>query len=521
MPFFRLRRALARLVLATLSLTTVLAIAVPEGAIAQGGGERRVVVERFRGPRASRLRAMLITNLEDAGWTVIPEDEVRAAERSVGVRGRPSDDDYVQMARELRAVAFLSGSVSRARRSWRLVVRVRNGADGQSLGSEGWGGRTTSAMDAIARNGASRLEDELAQASAPGAARTVAVATTAPGEEPWYQRREVDDEVPGAEEEEETPAAPRSGRYDSFRLSLSGGSVWRSMQTVASVYAIRRGEPAPDPATTLYDEGRGYTSSGIGHAELGVEAELYPGALGDQVFPWLGLLVSFRHSVFLTSYGCRRSAAECAGDGRVQIGTDQLDVQAGLRGRYRFGEARGDFQIMIEILWGMSTFTLDTSALQEIDYDSIIPPMEYQYLGLGGGFEFAAVPDALVLAAHVDYRPGLSIGAKSREVWGIDTGPASGFLIGAEIRHEATWLAEGAFAALRLEYFQFVTDFRGQVGCATPGGCPDLPPDQQYMDDNLWEPWPVDGSGDVVGGIGSGVADHYVRWGLYLGYAFR
>ncbi|MDQ3034271.1 MAG: hypothetical protein M3Y87_17825, partial [Myxococcota bacterium] len=361
----------------------------------------------------------------------------------------------------------------------------------------------------------------LAGASAPGAVRQVPVAVPA-GEEPWYQRREVDDEVPGGEDDgEPEPARPASSRFDSFRLALSGGSVWRSMQTTASVYAIRRGQPAPDPATTLYDESRGYTSSGIGHAELGVEAELYPGALGDQIFPWLGVLVSFRHSAFLASYGCRRSAAECQGDGRIQIGTDQLDVSAGLRGRYRFGERRGDFQIFLEALWGMSTFTLDTAALQLIDFDSIIPPMEYQYLAIGGGFEVAPVPDLFVVAARIDYRPGLQIGAKTREVWGVDTGPASGFLLGLELRHEATWLAEGAFAALRFEYFQFTTDFRGQVGCATPSGCPDIPPDQQYMDNALWEPWPVDASGDVVGGIGSGVTDHYVRWGLYLGYAFR
>ena len=39
------------------------------------------------------------------------------------------------------------------------------------------------------------------------------------------------------------------------------------MSATASVYAIRRGQPATDPATTLHDETRGYTSSGIGHAE--------------------------------------------------------------------------------------------------------------------------------------------------------------------------------------------------------------------------------------------------------------
>lgn len=510
-----LRRALACLVSAALGVTLVVLSTSDVAAQEEG---RRVVVQRFRGPRAGRVRSLLVSNLEANGWTVVGEGEVDRAERELGIGSRPSEDEYVQLGRELRVVAFVSGSVSRARRSWRLTVRVRNAADGRVLGSEGWGGRTTGAMDAVGRNGASRLGEHLDRARAPGSEPVPVVVVDA--------AMPSDDEAPPVDDEaddESAEGAPSdaSARYDSFRLSLSAGSLWRSMSTVASVYAVRRGQPAADPATELYDESRGYTSSGIGHAELGVEAELYPGALGEQAFPWLGVLVSFRHSAFLTSYGCRRSAAECTGDGRVEIGTDQLDVQAGLRGRYRFGGRRGDFELFLEAIWGLSTFTLDAVALQEIDYDAIIPPAEYQYVSVGGGFQVAPVPDALVVAVRADYRAGVQIGAKAREVWGIETEPANGFLVGAELRHEATWLAEGAFAALRFEYFQFQTTYRGQVGCAMPGACPDLPPDQQYMDDNLWEPWPVDASGNVVGGIRDAVTDHYVRWGLYLGYAFR
>ena len=515
MVWLSLQRAWARCVFpAVLAVALASSTLLPAAAAAQG---QRVAVEGFRGPRASRVRSLLVANLEQNGYTVVGERELERAQRELGVGSRPSEDEYVQLGRELNVAAFVSGTVSRARRSWRLTVRVRNAADGQVLGSEGWGGRTTGAMDAIGRNGAARLREHLDRARAPGGHPVPVTAAVAP--------RATDPELPptgdGIDPEEVAPPSDSSSRYDSFRLSVSAGSLWRSMNTTATVYAVRRGQPAADPATELLDETRGYTSSGIGHAELGVESELYPGALGDQVFPWLGVLVSFRHSAFARSYGCRRTAPECSGDGRVSIGTDQLDVQAGLRGRYRFGDRRGDFELFLDAVWGMSTFSLDPAALEQIDYDAIIPPAEYQYLGLGGGFEVAPIPDALVVALRAHYRPGLQIGAKAREVWGVDTEPASGFLVGAELRHEATWLAEGAFAALRFEYFQFQTTYRGQVGCATPGACPDLPPDQQYMDDNLWEPWPVDASGNVVGGIRDAVTDHHVRWGLYLGYAFR
>lgn len=499
-------------------LLAILSAAAPDRAHAQG----RLVVESFRGPRASGLRAMLVEDLRAAGWVVLEDTDVRSAVRELGLRGSLADEDYAQIARALNAVGIVTGSVSRARRSWRLTVRVRNGADGAELGNESWGGRTTAAMDAVGRSGATRLAGSLAAARAPRAAQA------APAESPpaWYAQQEERPEPPpsdddGGDDDEPRPASERDGRFDAVRFSVSGGSAWRSLRGTAAVYEARRGGMPANPATALLDEDRGYTSSGIGHAEFGVEGEFYPGALGSQPFPFLGALVSFRHSAFLTSYGCRRSAAECTGDGRVNIGTDQMDVQAGLRARVRFGSRRGDFEMFAEGLWGLSTFTLDPVALAEIDFDTIVAPMEYQYVTVGGGFQVAPVFDALTLSVRADYRPGLSIGAKSREVWGVDTGPASGFLVGAELRHDATWVGEGAFAALRFEYFQFDTRFQGQVGCASPGGCPDVPPDRQWMDPNLWEPWPVDASNDVVGGFAAPVVDRYVRWGLYLGYAFR
>ena len=101
--------------------------------------------------------------------------------------------------------------------------------------------------------------------------------------------------------------------------------------------------------------------------------------------------------------------------------------------------------------------------------------------------------------------------------------PACGkrFSLGAELKHEANWLVEGLFVSLRFEYFAFFTTFRGQVGCAVPGGCPDIGA-TPWTDDHLWELWPVRaGSTEVEGGIHDGVNDNYFRWGLYVGYAFR
>ncbi len=62
--------------------------------------------------------------------------------------------------------------------------------------------------------------------------------------------------------------------------------------------------------------------------------------------------------------------------------------------------------------------------------------------------------------------------------------------------------------------------FRGQVGCYDT--CPVVA--NPWDDRSLWEVWPVadptDPSSRVTGGPQDPVADHSVRWGLYLGYAF-
>ncbi len=501
------------------ALTTSLLLAGPFATLAGAQTPRRVVVESFRGARGSHARSLLVRNLGDAGYEVVPDDEVEGVMRELGLRGSLEASEYVALARELRAIAILDGRVTRARRAWRLTVRVRNGLDGSVLGSEGWGGRTQSAIDGVGRSGADRLRSALEQARSPGAA--AAVATT--DESAWYAGGGADEEVAAEvdEEEELAPPADSSTRYDVFRISVSGGSVWRSMQTTAEVYAARRGMTPVDPANALVEEGRGYTSSGIGHAELGLESEFYPGALGDQPFPYLGILLSFRHSVGLTSAGCRRSSVDCLGDGRVGVGTDQLDLQVGARFRYRLGAQRRDLQLFGEVLYGLSTFTFDLDAMQELDFQAIVPPMEYQWVALGIGFDYGIIPDALFIQVRGGYRIGAGIGTQTRNVWGVESSAGGGFNLGVELKHEANWLAQGLFVSLRFEYFAFFTTFRGQVGCATPGNCPDIGA-TPWTDDHLWELWPVSpGSTDVEGGIHDTVNDNYFRWGLYVGYAFR
>jgi hypothetical protein len=487
--------------------------------------ERRVAVDRFRGPRAAHARSLLVRELEDAGYTVVSDTEVAAARRTLGYgTGTLEAAELVAIARQLNAQAIIDGRVGHVHRAWRLVVHVRDGSTGADLGDESWGGRTQSAIDGVGRDGADRLRSYLERATTPGATTTTATPTTS--ERPWYEHdaeAPTDDERPTDEPDDETPR-PSSTRYDSVRFSVSGGSLGRSMQADARVYAIRRGMTPADPSTALIDETRGYGSSGIGGAELGLEAEFFPGALGDQPFPYLGIIASFRHSALLTSSGCRRPPPnnDCTGASHLSIGTDQLDVQGGLRFRYRLGADRRDVQLFGDVIYGYSNFTFDTGAngLQALDYQAIIPPMGYQWLGIFVGFDYGIIPDAFFVQLRTGYRIGVGLDPVSRNVWGVDSSTAGGFDVQLELKHEATWLAEGIFVSLRFEYFQFMTTFRGQVGCAT-STCSGIGT-QPWLNNDLWELWPVGADNStVVGGIRDPVMDHYVRWGLYLGYAFR
>lgn len=505
--------------LGALALAFLFSLCTAQLALAQAG--RRVAVERFRGPRAAHARSLLVRDLEDHGYVVVSDTDVAGARRELGLgSGALEDDEYVALARSLGVVAFVDGRVGHAHRTWRLTAHVRNGADGADLGSVSWSGRTQGAIDVVGRNATDRLGEFLQRARAPGAA--AATSTTADGERPWYEGGADGEPPPDDEEPEDRDEAPSdaSTRYDWLRFSASGGSLWRSMQAHAQVYAVRRGIAAADPATELVDETRGYTSSGIGHAELGLETEFFPGALGNQPFPYLGLIASFRHSALLSSSGCRRTSTDCTGGGRIGVGTDQLDAQIGLRFRYRLGASRRDVQLFGDLLYGYSSFTFDTAALQELDYQAILPPMEYQWVGLSLGLDYGIIPDALFVQVRGGYRIGVGLGTQARNVWGIDSSNAGGFNFSIELKHEANWLAQGIFVSLRLEYFQFATNFRGQVGCATSTCSPTGA--TPWTNNDLWELWPVGpDNATVVGGIRDSVPDSYVRWGLYLGYAFR
>jgi len=486
---------------------------------------RRVVVDSFRGPQASRVRGHLLANLEDEpSIEVVSRDEVRDAARELGISRRNlREEDYAQVAEQLQITAFIRGRVGRARRRWSLRVTVINGADGMEIGASSWGGRTVASLGAIRRNAYDRLEEHLlaAQSPAPQAQYAAQEADT-----PWYSAGNSTEAPPiQAEEEEEEDEPSAAGRYRWLELSVLGGLLHRSMQATATVASPRE---MPGSGTTV-EEVRDYTSGGAGHFEVGLQAEFYPGAVGDeQAVPWFGILATFRHSLFLATMGCRSGGRDafggCNAAQTLDIPTTQSEISVGARGRFRLGSGARPPELLFDIGYGQFSFALDEGSLRILERRSVIPPISYGYVHLGAGLRYEAVERWLTLGARAAYRLGLGVGVPAQQVWGVETTDVSGYSIALDLRSEATYVADGVFLGLSLEYFRFGVTWRGQTACIDGGadGCYDGSMITSVDAEEAWEPWPHGADvNDVTGGILDPVGDSYVRVSLAIGYALR
>lgn len=492
---------------------------------------QRVVIERFGGPQAARLRGLLVQSLEENGVELVPDAEVQSAMREAGFRTLREEDDYPRVAQALGASAFVSGRVSRTGRTWVLRVNVRSGADGMRVGAASWSGRNLAALRAVRRSGHTKLAEVLAVARAPATEVGGRTETTAdPNAPPWYARTEPEtppsDEPPSGEPEDPPADGARNPkRYPGIRFGLLGGTLRRSMQ--ANVLVDSAFRPPFEPGMRLEEE-RVYQSAGIGHLEMGFSFELFPDAfVANPTVPWLGLVVHYRHSLLLDSEGpsCLPSSepdpalvgdvdvprgARCPNSDVVPVETTQQELYAGVRLEPNVGaDVRGPW-LTFDAGYGFFKFTLDPKDLVLLERTTIVPPLDYRYVNVGAGIRYGLHP-MLFLGARFAYRVGLDVGADARRIWGASTGRPSGLQVGAELRHEMTWLADGAFLAIGVEWFRFTTVFRGQTACQAGSECAEY---------ELWEPWPE--TGDIVdGGIRDPLDDDYLRLTLNIGWAYR
>ncbi|HJK93674.1 MAG TPA: hypothetical protein RMH85_09390 [Polyangiaceae bacterium LLY-WYZ-15_(1-7)] len=515
--------------IALLLAALALAVLAPAAPLMAQEGPQRVAVGRFGGPQSARIRALLIQNLEENGLEVVDVDEVVAVAERLLDGGRIQEDDYPVIARELQIAAFLDGRVRRARRRWTLRVTVRNGADGLRLGGRSWGGRTIRSLRAVRRNGHARLQEYLALAQTPAPAVEAQETVADPNADPWYASGE--EEVPpegegeGDDEEEEPSDDGGDLGYRPLRFGLLAGTLRRSMQSTVEVDSAYR---SPYMAGGTITEDREYTSGGLGHMELGLMVDLFPGAFLDEpVVPWLGMRFRYRHSVLLESQGpgCIPNeeppvpagepvarGARCPSDDPsfvVPVETTQQELYVGAAVDANVGStARGPW-LQLDLGYGFFHFVLDPDDLSLLRRQSIVPPLRYSYVQIGAGLRYM-LHEVFGVAARFGYRFGLGVGDDAKRIWGTKTNEIGGFTVAGDLVFDLSVLKEGIFATVGVEFFRFTTRFRGQTACRV----------LECADYELWEPWPQEGD-DVSGGFDDPVDDSYLRLSIALGYAFQ
>lgn len=514
---------------------------------------KRVVVEPFSGTEATSLRAALIEDLQQQPSVVmVPLPEVNEAKRRLKLRSLTRSKDYRRLSHALNVAVFVSGSVRRDRRSWVLAVRVRNGATGEVEATPSWSGRTLAALRTVRRTAYQRLAKAMAasepagpeaeRVKAPVAAVAVLPAGAGNGAAtgaatnvadpqgtaaaPWFSGIEptasspIANPVETAAAESAVQPTDRNQRWEAFSLGLEFGFLFRDLSAQAGVFERFRNPMLATTNNNVISETRKYQSGAPGGMELGVRAEFYPGAFGRrQLFPWLGVVGSFHHSLALGLDGPPCTQPGCP-TMPVSLGVTQSELYAGLRGRVRFKHPQHGPRLFFDVGFDQFRFMLDSNDLAQTDRSTIVPPLVYNTVQFGAGVRFSLVRTYLIMSLNAGGRFGLSLGDGARRIWGTQTKAGHGVLLGMELRSEAPYLFRGAYWTFNTQFFGYFTKFRGQTACRS-GNCPPT----ANNNPDLWEPWPYEGTDTEKilpgGGIKGTVKDLYLRFNFGFGYAFR
>ncbi len=507
-------------------------LAVPFFLLATGllpsfaSAQSRVAVLPFRGAHAEVTRADVIEAVQSIpGVQLVPDMQTRNAATAMGIEHleRLRERERAALASQLHLQALVTGRITRKRRrrrkEWILTVTVYD-AQGASVGSSRWRGRSLGALRAVRRNGARRIGRLVSKASERSRAATTSSSTSGAT---WWQSTGAQPATstpttfpsqgaPQVTETAENESGTSGRRAPAFSLALQGGLLARSLSAQVNVLQCVR-ERTCDPGMPLegptFSEARTYQSGGAGHAELGLSAAFYPGALeASQPIPWLGIYGAFSHSVGVNTSGpaCQDDPA-CPTTSVVQVPTGQLAMRGGVRLRFlpHFEERQG--RLGIDVGWGRLQFDFDTAAVARLDRAYIVPPFDYQWAEFGAFAGIELVPRWLELGAEASLRLVYTPGEQARAIWGSSSS-TSAWSAGLWLRSALSVIAPGLFAELRVSWAAFSSTFSGQPACF-----------QEPCNDgvyDLWEPWPE--RNGRTEGFDAPVSDVYRRIALRIGW---
>lgn len=360
------------------------------------GRDARVVVLQFGGPDADGARSAVVAALEAEDVEVL----------NVGATPERLDD-FIDIATEMEARAFVEGEVYREGRSLFCEVFVRNGEDGEIVAEHRFRGRSASSLSrAIERGLWSRLAPAIEGARAPGGGRG--------GEAAWGAG---DDEDVDEDIDEDAD----------WRTDEDGPSERPSPLTVgAGLHASARQYHYEDD---IFNQLRGYQLQLF--PALAITATAYPAAfVTDGLAAHLGVTVDL-------AYGFALSSSDRSG---VSFPTQSIRFAIGARGRVPVG----DHEIGLFVGYQRHTYTL--SAAQGVDPN--LPGVEYGAIRAGAD-AWIAVAESFGLHARFAWLQLLSVGELGEAEWFPRlTGNGIHFAVGAGLRFGA-FEVRGLFEAYR------------------------------------------------------------------------
>lgn len=193
----------------------------PLSALPAQAADTLVVVESFDGPDSDRLRALVKKELEGlSGYAAVSDRKLASTEADLGLM--QASDSYEAVARELKAAAFIKGSVAGGKKKPGATIEVRD-AKGKLVGSESWKGANAKAVMASAEKGVGKALAKLLSKIGPATdGGAVAAAKPAPAVKAEPEEVKAKDSKPARKKKDEEEAGDRQASA-SADLSASVG----------------------------------------------------------------------------------------------------------------------------------------------------------------------------------------------------------------------------------------------------------------------------------------------------------
>ncbi len=461
----------------------------------------RVAIFKLEGPMGSRIRDQIAKTVgKDKKLELVELDDVL---NHTGLRLAASADEIAKSEKLAEIVdVVVVGETKKHGRRWKLTIAYLAPQDGSELGRDNWSARRFAGLNVASSEIAERLR-ALVQPSAKEGPRD----EDAENDNAWWEKDDNDENEDEAHDDDEQDHS--SSEWPLFSVAGQVGSLRRDLEAIATV--VNNGRNPAAPADAPFRERRSYVSKGLGHMEVGLQAEFYPGMLLEDPFPFLGVRARLQYGLFLSTNGCQDRTdltAPCMPAQQFELGSSQYEIYLGARGRHRFDDLEG-FTFFADLGWGHFGFGFDEQDLKQLERVSVVPSFEYDYLRLSLTTEYQVVPKLLAIGAEVGGHLGLGIGRQAKEVWGVESSGGSGWLLAVRANLE---VADNVLLGVAFEYMTFSSTFKGQTACVE-GDCASV------AVDTVWEPWPFENNDPnaVVGGIADGVTDHYVRLAISVG----